>query len=86
MRLVAVAVRDSVVGGYMRPFFAPAVGAAVRAFIDEVNRAAEDNPMFKHPADYDLFHVGFFDDVSGELVQVVPEMVARGSSSVTKGG
>lgn len=75
-----VAVRDAALQGYGRPFFVASVGVAVRSFADEVSREAADNAMYAHPEDYDLFHVGSFDDATGELTPVVPPVrVAVGS-------
>lgn len=65
---VVCAVHDSAVGAYNRPFFAPALPAAVRSFVDEVNRAAADNLMYSHPDDYTLWILGQFDDVEGVFV------------------
>lgn len=82
--LEVVSVFDRAVGGYGRPFFVPSIGAAVRSFIDEVNRDAPDNPMHKHPDDYDLFHIGSFDDSIGELMPLKPVCVQFGKQSVVK--
>lgn len=62
-----VAVRDAALDGFGRPFFSPSLGAAVRSFSDEVSRNAADNLMFQHPEDYDLYHIGSFDDSTGEV-------------------
>ena len=72
MKLVIVAIRDSAVGAYMRPFYLQSSGQAIRSFQDEVNRAAEENTMFHHPEDYELFLLGEFDDVTGmfDLLEV----------------
>lgn len=56
------AVRDRAVNAYMRPMFTPTAGAALRAFQDEVNRQHDDNLMYRHPDDYELFELGSFDD------------------------
>lgn len=85
MRFEVVAVLDAAVGGYSRPFFTPSIGAAVRSFIDEVNRQADDNQMSKHPQDFSLYHLGSFDDSTGELLPCQPELVSRGSQAVTRG-
>lgn len=77
-KLLAVAVRDSAAGAFNRPFFVPAAGMALRSFEDEVNRQAADNPMFNHPDDFELYHVGFFDEENGDLVSVPdPVMLTR---------
>lgn len=65
MRLVVVAIIDSAVAAYMRPFFVPSTAVAVRSFRDEVSNP--ESPMHKHPEDYILFHVGFFDEDSGKF-------------------
>lgn len=62
---IVVAVYDSAVQAYGRPIFVPSVGAAMRSFQDEVNRKAEDNPMWAHPDDYEMFALGAWDDLSG---------------------
>jgi len=63
----------------MRPFFVPAIGAAVRSFGDEVKRVAPDNELSRHPDDYELFELGQFDDSSARF-QMLPEprSIARG--------
>lgn len=63
--LLAVAVFDSAMNMYNRPFFVQSSGLAIRQFIDEVNRAADDNPMYRHAEDFSLHSVGHFDDDRG---------------------
>lgn len=63
--LFVCAVKDSAVQAFNRPFFVPTVAAAARSFTDEVNRASEDNVMYRHPDDYELWCLGTFDDESG---------------------
>lgn len=62
---IVCAVFDHAIGTFGQPFFVPATGAAVRSFSDEVNRAAEDNNLYNHPSDFDLCHLGSFDDEQG---------------------
>lgn len=64
---IVVAVHDSALDAYSRPFFVPTTPAAVRSFSDEVNRASPDNPMFAHPEDYTLWQLGVWSDASGEF-------------------
>lgn len=82
MKHVVVSVRDRAADTFGRPFFVSAVGAAIRSFADEVNRADKDNPLFNHPEDFDLYEVGSFDDDSGGLVAIQPRMVAVGKDLV----
>lgn len=79
MELQLFAVRDRALNGFDRPFTAPAVGLAIRSFTDEVNRP--DSPLHAHPDDYDLYHVGSFDDTSGRLLPLDnPVQVAIGKN------
>lgn len=74
MQLFVVAVFDRAAQAFSRPFFCPSLGLAIRSFSDEVNRDSADNPMFKHADDYDLFHIGGFDDSTGELSKCTSPM------------
>lgn len=82
MKVMMFAIRDRAVDAYMQPFPSQSVGAAVRMFGDRVNQAAEDNGMYKHPDDYDLYHVFVFDDNTGEVSENAPRMVAVGKDLV----
>ena len=62
---VVVAVKDRAADAFGRPFFLPTAGMAVRSFMDEVNREAEDNQLHKHPDDFDLYQLGTYDDSTG---------------------
>lgn len=61
------AVYDRAAEAFSRPVFVQSTGMMVRSFSDEVNREAEDNPIFHHPEDFDLFHLGSFDDSTGRF-------------------
>lgn len=77
-----VAVRDRAIDTYMRPFYVPALGAAIRSFQDELNRP--DSEMGKHPDDYDLFHLGTWDDQTGEFQNLgMPSQLAQGKQLIT---
>lgn len=60
MILGVFCIRDGALGAYTRPFFVPSKGIAIRAFTDEVNNPQSD--FFKHPTDYELYHLGDWDD------------------------
>lgn len=68
--LQVVSVYDVAVSAYNRPFFVPTLGAAVRSFEDECTRASGDNPIYNHPSDFSLFHLGTFDEESGRFVNL----------------
>ena len=65
MILQVFAVYDIKARAYMSPFFMPNREMAVRAFSTGVNE--EKSELNKHPADFTLFHIGAFDDETGNL-------------------
>lgn len=89
MRLFVVAMFDKAAAVYGPPMCVAAVGQAVRGFQDQVTGPA-DTTIARHPADFELYHVGFFDDASGRFENVVnaPELLVNGMSFTTtlKGG
>lgn len=77
---VVVGVFDSAVQAYGQPLFVAARQAAVRMFTDEVNRPAEDNGLYRHPEDFELRLLAFFDEGTGAF-QMPPdgvEVLVRG--------
>lgn len=78
MKIKMFAVLDKQPNAYMQPFFALTAGQAARMFGDLV--ADNNSQVSKHPEDYALFHVGEFDDQSGEVDGLAngPQPVARG--------
>lgn len=74
------AVYDSAVEAFGQPFFVAHVGAAVRSFTDEVNRAAPDNALHAHPDDYELFCLAEYDDWDGTFLagKDIHRMLCRG--------
>lgn len=81
MALLVVSIFDKVAESFGRPFFVPAKGLAIRSFVDEINRAGQDNGFYMHPDDYTLFWIGEFDDGSGELLPRTPEALMTGSAA-----
>lgn len=74
-----MSVFDVAVNGYGRPLFVPHVGAGIRSFTDEVNRASDGNTMHDHPEDFVLFELGKYDDADGSFKLLdKPRMVVRG--------
>lgn len=79
MKMVICSIRDSAADAYGRPFFLPSVGVAIRSFTDEINRPAEDNQIYQHPEDFDLFELGVFDDSNAKFeLHDVPKQLALG--------
>lgn len=72
-----LAVRDRAIDAFMNPFVVQALGQGIRSFSDEVNNS--QSPMFSHPDDYDLYHIGDYDSDTGLVVACTPpRMIAIG--------
>ena len=65
MKLSICSVKDRAADAFGRPMFVPSTGVAIRSFSDEINRNADDNQLYNHPDDFDLFEFGIFDDNTG---------------------
>lgn len=78
MKHCVVAVWDEKLQAFMRPFYAPRIGGAVRAFTDEVNR--DGSEMGQHPEDYTLFELGEWNDEDGLFTEggKIPRRVVSG--------
>lgn len=86
MKYVVVSVRDVAAKAYGRPMFVASVGQAIRSFQDEINRQSQDNVMYMHPEDFELFELGTFDEENGQFVNLdFPKSVAVGKQMSTKG-
>lgn len=82
-KLGAYCVRDAKAEAYMRPFFAPTAGFAIRTFSEWANDG--ESPVAKHPEDYMLFAVGQFDEEAGMLIPAVqPQSLGSALEYVSK--
>ena len=69
------AVRDAKTEAFSQPFFFLKPGLALRSFGDEV--ANRDSNLAKHPEDFALFHLGYYDDETGAVTSLAqPEQIA----------
>lgn len=77
---IVVSVRDSATQLFGQPFYVSAVGQALRSFTDEVNRKAQDNPLYNHSEDFELHELASFDDETGEYFEPASgkRVLARG--------
>lgn len=66
--MMVFTIRDSKVEAYLPPFLAANVPTAQRLLQDAVRGG--DSMLQMHPEDYQLFHVGMFDEQTGELSSV----------------
>nr|WAE43581.1 MAG: nonstructural protein [Microviridae sp.] len=73
---------DKVSGSFMQPVSVPTDGVAVRSCRDSL--AQQNSPFRAHPADYELYKLGSWDDTTGTLVSLsVPELVVKLASLVS---
>ena len=60
-------VYDKKAAAYLIPYYAKTIGMGERLFMDAVN--AKDSDFSRHPGDYTLFELGFYDDETGKFEQ-----------------
>lgn len=83
MKKFIVVVRDIKANLYFPPMFYQSLGQAERHFRDEVNRPGDGNMLAAHPEDFELFHVGSFDDeICRFVILDTPTQLAVGSACV----
>ena len=80
---IICSVKDRAADAFGRPLFVASKGIALRSFTDEVNRAAEDNQMYNHPDDFDLYELGTFDDSTG-IIRMLPQPVVLAMAKSVK--
>lgn len=78
-------VKDNKAGTFNTPFFQPTDVHALRAFKAEVNRASESNMIYLYPEDWELWHIGSFDEKSGAVENLAPRgLLAHATGLKTK--
>lgn len=77
MTLKMFSVFDSKAEAFITPFFAQARGVAIRMFMEAAQD--RDHAFFKHSADYTLFDLGEFDQVTG-MFKPEPAPVSLGTA------
>lgn len=63
MKIGVFSVYDKKTAAYMQPFFQVTRGQAMRTVQDTMND--ENSLIGRHPEDFALYQVGFFDDLEG---------------------
>lgn len=72
---------DSKASYFGRPFDDQSDSSAIRNFSDAVNDGSNPNNLWhKHPEDFSLFQVGEFDNLTGELIPVLPKNLITASA------
>jgi len=79
MKVVICSVFDKIAGTYGMPFFAQLDKLALRSFSTAVNTPG--SYLHTNPSDFDLFHIGQFDDETGAFINAPNHVfLANGSS------
>lgn len=69
------AIYDQATEAYGQPFFVKSQGQAVRSFKEECEN--KESQFNKHPADYELWYIGEYDEETAVITKNIPERVAR---------
>nr|DAW09797.1 MAG TPA: hypothetical protein [Microviridae sp.] len=72
MITLLMSLRDLKAEQYGKPFTAITVGTAARDIQDMIGGGDKNNMLVSHPADFDLYHIGNFDDEAGEITAHQP--------------
>lgn len=69
MKLFVIATRDIKTDSYGRPITIQHLGAAIRAFEDQIQGKTPngDPDLINHPEDFELYQLGFYNDATGEF-------------------
>lgn len=82
MKYLLVSIKDRALEAYQAVGNVRAKGEAIRVFMDMI--ADSNTPQGKHPDDYDIYLVGYFDDQTGQLEPTTPEKLADGKTLHTQ--
>lgn len=81
MLLKIVSIYDGKAEAWMNPLVFQSNGQAIRSFGDAVNDSSSE--LGKHPEDYDLFELGEFDQLTGDIKKLkAPAHLAKGLNLV----
>jgi hypothetical protein len=84
MKLKMFCIRDRATDSYGNPMFLVSAGQAIRSFTDELNRQASDNQLYAHPDDFDLYHLGEYDTLTGTFDAINPHMILVGKTAAIR--
>ncbi|WNK13835.1 MAG: nonstructural protein [Microvirus sp.] len=85
MKLHIIVIRDSGADCYSQPQFVASIGAFVRGFGDSVKNKSPENQLSQHPADFEAFHIGTYDDAdAGFEIFPVEKSICRGADYVVQ--
>lgn len=75
---VIVALKDTAARVFGVPFVVQAAAQAVRSLRDEVNSTESTSDVARHPSDFELYEVAYFNDETGSVSPLdPPQMLCR---------
>ena len=78
MAKVIVALKDTAARVFGVPFVVQAAAQAVRSLRDEVNSKDSNSDVSRHPDDFELYEIAWFDELTGVVVPSdSPTLIAR---------
>lgn len=80
MILKMFSVYDTKAQFFGNPFFDQMSASAIRSFGDAVNKNDPTNNWYLHPEDYQLFCIGEFNNLTGEVKYQLPEALVMASA------
>lgn len=81
MKMQVIATRDIVANVYGPPMFVVHIGQSIRGFGDECQRKEKGNVLGEHPEDFELWHLGEWDDETADFEPLVPrKQIAVGAN------
>lgn len=75
-------VLDNKANVFNTPFPAPTDVHAVRTFQMQINHADAGNMLNFAPSDFDLYHIGDFNDKTGEIEPCTPNLLMNGAKLI----
>ncbi|WNK14999.1 MAG: nonstructural protein [Microvirus sp.] len=76
-----VAIRDIKADLFAQPAFTSSLGASIRDFGDRCNKPDENNLLYLHPEDFELYHLGTYNDDNAKFTLLdQPKQIATGGN------
>lgn len=82
MKVKVFSIRDDKAAAYMPPFYFQNDGQALRAFMDLVKDP--NSNCHRHPGDFRLYRLGYFEDESGKLESCQPHYLGCAADFMTE--
>lgn len=71
MKLKVYAIKDTLNGAYMNPFYLQNDNVAIRAFANVIKYGPDDNNIKMNAKDMELYKIGEFDEENGMLTSEI---------------